>query len=282
MIPASAVALLDRSTRMLWRTLGRPVDLSGEHAWLEAPMHSGSRIGDSWVDVAAAALGGRADRSGGGGLLADLAALDCPGFAADSVHPLIRRFYEQTSSWRMEAWAQWNPLLRPGGEFVSRAFGTRVQQLALPTRPLDVARGMDSTVIRILDADGRQHSAAWLRTLRETGDFVYSGCYSVRRLPGSDRPSVHVAFPLQSGNVQVFLRPRTLPDGGLELSSPPGRFGSDGAYVVVEERGTHASRAPIHETFRLYVDDEGVLRTDHELRFSGVDAVRLHYKLTPK
>ncbi|WP_188836447.1 hypothetical protein [Flexivirga endophytica] len=279
---AARTALLDRGSRVMWRTLGRPVDLDGEHAWLAAPMHSGSRVADGWVADAAAALGGRTESDGEGGLLADLAALDGPGFSARSIDPMIRRFYEQTSGWRMEVWAQWNPLLQPGGEFISRAFGTRVQQLAIPTRPLDVAHGMDSTVVRILDGDGEQHAAAWLRTLRESGDYVYSGCYSVRSLPGSDRPSVHVAFPLESGNVQVFLRPRALPGGGLELVSAPGKFGQDGAYVVVRERGTHASRAPIHETFRLYVDDEQVLRTDHVLQLGRMTAVRLHYKLTPQ
>lgn len=264
----------------MWRTLGRPIDLDGEHAWLTAPMHTGSRIGDGWVAETAKALGGRTERDGDGGLLADFSVLDGPGFAASTVHPMIRDFYEHTSRWRMEVWAQWNPLLQPGGEFVSRAFGTRVQQLAIPTRPLDVARGMDSTVVRILDSTDEQYAAAWLRTLRDTGDYVYSGCYSARTLPGSDRPSVHVAFPLESGNVQVFLRPHALPDGGLELSSPPGKFGQDGAYVVVRERGTHASRAPIHESFRLYVDDEQVLRTDHVLKLGRITAVRLHYKLT--
>lgn len=273
---------MDRGSRVLWRTVGRPVDLDGEHAWLDAPMHSGSRIADGWVEDAARRLGGRTDRSGEGGLLPDMSALDGPGFSASSIDPVIRRFYEQTSGWRMEAWAQWNPVFQPGGEFVSRVFGTRVQQLAIPTRPLDVARGMDSTVVRILDHTGEQRSAAWLRTLRGSGDYVYSGCYSVRPLPDSDRPSVHVAFPLESGNVQVFLRPKTLPDGSLELASPPGAFGKDGAYVVVREHGTHAARAPIHEMFHLYVDDEHVLRTDHTLKFGRVTAVRLHYKLTPQ
>ena len=32
----------------------------------------------------------------------------------------------------------------------------------------------------------------------------------------------------------------------------------------------------------MYVDEEGVLRTDHELRLWSAPAVRLHYKLEPK
>lgn len=73
-----------------------------------------------------------------------------------------------------------------------------------------------------------------------------------------------------------------LSDGALELSSPAGSFGEDGAYVVVEGQGrTHAARAPIHEAFRVYVDAEGVLRTDHQLRLWSATVVRLHYKLVP-
>lgn len=66
---------------------------------------------------------------------------------------------------------------------------------------------MDSRVRVIRDRDGEQVGAAWLRTLRPSGRYVFSGCYSTRRLPGAAQPSVHVAFPLESGNVQVFLRP---------------------------------------------------------------------------
>lgn len=273
---------LDRVTRTFWRLKGRPVDLAGAGQWLSAPMHNGQTVGDNWLQAAAATHRGTVrDDVTGGGLLADMAQLDGPGFKAADLRPEIRHFYEHTSDWRMEVWTQWNPVFQPGGELISRLFGRRVQQLALPTRPLDVAYGMDSRVVVIVDADGEQRAAAWLRTLRSTGEYVYSGCYSSKLLPGERQPSVHVAFPLEAGNVQVFLRPSVLPGGALELSSPTGSFGDNGAYVVVEDRGrTHAARAPIHETFRVYLDREGVLRTDHLLCLWSAPVVRLHYKLT--
>ena len=272
--------LLDLGSRKFWRLTGRAVDLAGTEAWLDAPMSSSARVADGW-------LVGEATRSGWAldhddptaGLLASLAMLDGPGFDAARLRPEIRDFYEHTAAWGMEVWTSWSPLFWPAGELVSRLYGRRVEQLALPMRPLDVAHGMDSRVTLIRGGDGGQVAAAWIRTLRGTGRHVFSGSYSVRRLPGADRSSVHVAFPLESGNVQVFLRPAVTDDGGLVLESPPGDFGQDGAYVVVRDARDFAARVPLHETFHVYLDDRGVLRTDHELRLRRRPAVRLHYKL---
>jgi hypothetical protein len=273
--------LVDLGTRRFWRAVGREVDLDGEHGWLRAPTSSSSVVRDGWLEAEAARYGGSVDApTPGAGLLASMAALDGPGFAAAGLQPQVRDFYEHTADWHIEVWSGWAPWAWPGGELVSRFFGRRVEQLALPMRPLDVAQGMDSRVSVIRDGAGAQVGAGWLRTLRATGEYVFSGCYSARRLPGAVRPSVHVAFPLESGNVQVFLRPEVLPDGSFRLVSPPGLFGADGAYVVVEDGGrTFASRAPVHESFHVYVDDRGVLRTDHALRMWSATALRLHYRL---
>jgi hypothetical protein len=259
------------------------VDLDGDHQWLDAPTCGPGPVGATWLRAEAERLGGfvREDVSGGG-LLSSMSVLDGAGFRAAGLDQAVRHFYEHTACWRMEVWAQWSALFQPGGELVSRLFGRRVQQLALPTRPLDTAHGMDSRVVHLMDADGEQHAAGWLRTLSATGEFVYSGCYSARVLPGSDQPSVHVAFPLESGNVQVFLRPSVQADGSLVLSSPSGAFGDNGAYVTVRDgRQAYAARVPIHERFHVYRDHRSVLRTDHELRLYRALVLRLHYRMEP-
>ena len=51
------------------------------------------------------------------------------------------------------------------------------------------------------------------------------------------RPACTSTFPLEEGNVQVFLRPDLGVDGSLWLRSPGGPFGSDGCYVVVADGG---------------------------------------------
>ena len=37
----------------------------------------------------------------------------------------------------------------------------------------------------------------------------------------------------------------------------------------------------LHELFRVYVDSEGTLRTDHTVSFLGITIIRLHYKMLP-
>lgn len=275
---------LDLASRTLWRVTGRRVDLRGAERWLDAPVSAASRIGSDWIAAEAARHGGThgtADPEAG--LLPDLAVLDGPGFTAADLHPVVRDFYEHTSAWRMDVWSSWSPAFWIGGEAISRLWARRVEQLALPMRPLDAARGIDGVVTPVRDRDGKHVASAWTRTLRGSGRTVFSGAYSARSLPGADRPSIHVAFPLESGNLQVFLRPKVSEVGGLLLESGAGRFGQDGAYVLVNaetnrpER-THAARVPLHETFHTYVDDDGVLRTDHELRVFNASALKLHYK----
>jgi hypothetical protein len=275
-------AHLDRATRRFWRRVGRPVDL-GVHSWLDAPVHSGGPVGDGWLDATAHRLGGTVVRDDAhAGLLPELARLDGPDFAAASVHPLVRDFYEHTATWRMEAWSQWSPIAAPGGSLVAWAFGRRVQQLAIPVRPLEVSRGIDSRVLPILDRAGEQVWAGWLRRLRSTGDVLFSGAYRATTMPGHTGPCVHVAFPLEQGNVQVFLAPTAREDGALVLDSGSGVFGAPGAYVVAadEARRPYAARVPLHERFVVFVDDEGVVRTDHHLRLGRLHALRLHYRMS--
>lgn len=277
------MAAVDRSTRQWWKCFGRPVELDGAHAWLRAPVSvdSDGSVLDRWIQAEAARIGGRITADDGVGLLPDIDVLASPGFDPTALHPGVRDFYQHTAGWRMEAWVQWSPLFALGGWFVTRYFGRRVGQLALPVRSLDTARGVDSRVEALTGSDGSHQGSAWLRTSRMTGEYIYSGFYRTTRLPGADQPSVHVSFPLPMGNVQVFLRPEVGPNGSLRLHSPPGRFGSDGAYVTVVDGGrAWAARIPIHEEFDVFADgSDRVLRTDHILRIRQTAALRLHYLL---
>jgi hypothetical protein len=180
---SSLMPRLDRFTRAFWRAAGRPVDLAGEHAWLDANPEAG--------------------------LLGDMAALNGPGFAAADLRPEVRDFYERTGRWRLEVWTQWSPVFQPGGELVSRLFGRRVEHLALPTRPLDVAHGMDSRVTVLTDGTGQQQAAAGGRV---AAHLAVHGGVRLQRL---------LLLTLVARN-RPAQRARDLPPGGgRRLGVPP-------------------------------------------------------------
>jgi hypothetical protein len=270
---------IDRLTQSWVRATGRLVDVDAD-SWLDGPVGDATRIAHDWLPREAQRLRGR--QCEGGGLIASFDVLACDDFDPALLAPQIVKFYEQTADWRMDVWSQWCPVAIPGGWLISALFAKRLQQLALPLRPLDAAQGMDSRVVTVRDEHGAQLGAAWLRTLRSTGQVVYSGFYGTERLPNTTHTSVRVAFPLPNGNVTVFLRPSIEPDGALVLTSPIAEHGDDGAYLLVRHgQRAWARRVPLAERFRVYVDEEGTLRTDHALNLWSVPVLCFHYRLTP-
>lgn len=141
---------------------------------------------------------------------------------------------------------------------------------------------MDSEVFPVLDDSGARLVAMWLRRLRSNGDTVYSGWYRTADLPMTEHRSVSVAFPLPNGSLTVFLRPAVGDDGALVLVSPRPSYGGDGAYLIVADRDRRAAsvcRVPIAERFRVFEDDEGILRTDHAVDLWTIPVIRLHYRM---
>ncbi|HEX6682368.1 MAG TPA: hypothetical protein VF062_06210 [Candidatus Limnocylindrales bacterium] len=272
---------LDRLGRLLMRTTSRRFERRAV-PWLIGPSAGVEVVGHDWVERMAADLGGSVSTGPDHGLLTSFEALRGKDFDPDRVDARIVEFYEHATRWRLDLWSEWSAVAWPFGLAITALFSERLKQLSLPMRSLDVSYGMDSKVIHVHGRDGKVLGAAWLRNMIKTGSTTYSGLYGVARLPGSDQPSVRVVFPLPLGSAQVFLRPSVDADGGLHLRSPLGRFGGDGAYLVLERKGgdtLNARRVPLNEHFHLFVDAEGDVRCDHSLKLWNIPAVRLHYRL---
>jgi hypothetical protein len=279
--PAERGFAVDRATQAWVRVTGQRVEFD-EYPWLRGPIGNPRVIADHWLDDEAARVDGQVEE--GGGLVSSMGVLRGVGFDPDFLAPPVVDFYERTTDWRMDVWSQWCPAAWPFGWLLSTVFARRLEQLSLPLRPLDVAQGVDSRVRSVVDAEGVQRGAAWLRTLRSNGSTVYSGWYGTATLPENSRPSVSVAFPLPNGRVTVYLRP-DVRGGELRLTSPIGAFGGDGAYLILSDADGEAGwvrRVPLAEQFRIYVDAEGVLRTDHALDLWNIPVIRLHYRLEPR
>lgn len=271
---------LDHLSRSLMVATSRRVPRENV-PWLHGPMADRDVIGHSWVDRVAEEIGGTTSRSRQHGLIPSFDALRGPAFEPKDVDPRVADFYEHTASWTLDLWSEWSALAWPFGRAITTLWSRRLQQLSLPMRPLDVSMGMDSDVVHIHDAAGDVVGAGWLRTMRKTGETTYSGQYGVASLPGSDQPVVRVAFPLTVGWLPVFLTPSADADGGFHLRSRVGPFGTEGAYLVLDRfDGTlNVRRLPLSEHFHVFVDADGDVRCDHDLRLRSVPAIRLHYRM---
>lgn len=138
----------------------RRVDLR-DHPWLEGPASDPRVIGREWIEGEARRLGGRvAERDESAGPLPSMKALAGEGFDPSRLRPEIADFYERTARWRLEVWSQWSPGAWPFGWALTTIFARRLQQLSLPLRPLDAALGMDSEVVRAVEAAGAPLGAA--------------------------------------------------------------------------------------------------------------------------
>jgi hypothetical protein len=266
----------------LVRLAGRRVERKDAH-WLECILGKPGRIGTGVYQKIAGEQGLDLSMPPDAGLIEDFGALRGPWFDPDKVHPRIRHFYEHAALYHLEVWSEvyfaGKFVLWLLVEFISR----RMDQLNFPISSLEVAKGMTSEIVQLRERrTGQLIYTGWLRRFRATGKVIYAGLYSHAKLPGEESLCVKVTFPCY-GSSNVYLRPVAYPDGSFGLVSTGRAFGKTGFYRLVEA-GPDAWKVrnftTLHEIFHVYVDDEGTLRTDHEIHFVGLTILRLHYKMT--
>ena len=157
-----------------------------------------------------------------------------------------------------------------------------MDQLNFPLSSLELAGGVTSDVLPMVDAAGRRVYTGWLRRRASDGRVAYAGLYSVARPGGHSDPCVKASFPLPLGSATVFLRPEAAGDGSMRLVSAGSRFGDPGFYRMVAEGPGHwrvRYIRTLREWFHVYVDGRGTLRTDHVVHLLGITPLRLNYRL---
>ena len=274
--------LLESCIELMVRITGRRIRKS-DAPWLHCYLGKPGLIGTGVYQRIAQEEHLQLRNSPHAGLIPDFEKLRGPSFDPDGVHPRIRHFYEHAAEYQMEVWSEvyfvgrfflWILV-----EFLSR----RMDQLNFPISSLEVAKGMASEVIQLIEpATGKLLYTGWLRRLKSSGRVIYAGVYSIARVPGEENPCVKVTFPCR-GSANVYLRPVVHADGSFGLDSSGSVFGRSGFYRVVESGPDHwrvRNFRSLHELFHVYVDDEDILRVDHKISFVGLTILRLHYKLS--
>lgn len=277
------IAFFLESGIKIWvRTTGKRIR-EADATWLRCPLGERGRIGTGIYERIARDENLQIKVPPGAGLIPDFNTLRGPAFNPDAIHPAIRHFYEHAAAYQLEVWTEVALLGRFFlwllVEFISR----RMDQLNFPISSLEVAKGMSSEVVQLIEpSSGRIVYTGWLRRLKSSGHVIYAGLYSTVQVPGEPNPCVKVTFPCD-GSANVYLCPVAHPDGSFGLDSSGSAWGRSGFYRIVRSGAEHRRVRyvkTLHELFHVYVDDEGVLRTEHTISFLGLTIIRLHYKMS--
>lgn len=267
---------------LLIRLLGRRVRLA-DAPWLAGPCGS-EHIGDAPYAEVARREGLEVVRDArNGGLVEDFDQLDGAEFPASSTDPAVRDFYERTGRHRLDVWAHSPFPLSIGLWLLVTTISRRVDQLNFPLGALETAQGMVSEIVQLRDTEGAVRYTGWFRKTLATSRVIYTGFYSTEQLPNHASRVVKVVFPMPGGNATVLLRPTFDARGRFELVSQGKRFGDAGFYRIAQcgegELRVWRVRSLV-ERIRVYTDSQGDLRCDHSVRFWGLPALTLHYRMT--
>ncbi len=220
------------------------------------------------------------------GLLDDFKILVSTSNDGPRLNKRIIEFYEKTSNFNFEIWSEWCGFFRPFGWLLSRIFSIRLQQLNLPLHSMDAAKGIQSHIIKLTEKNSDFTKwTIWYRILRSSNNVIYSGVYTTCEVPNFPGRLLKIIFPLPNGNATVIMKKEILADGSLRLSSDGKKFGDNGFYfLLTDHKGKYWARfvRSMHEWITVYVDEENNLRANHNLHFSGLTFLKLHYKMTEK
>ncbi len=262
---------------------GRRVSLASE-PWLAGPIAPTTGIDSGYFASLEMAEGLRIFQSDlPAGIVSDFGNLRGSSFEPSNVQPSVARFFEQTSSYELDAWAEWCGFFKPFGRLLAVLFSRRLQQLNVPLSGLDTSRGITNEVLQFIEpSTALPRYTVWFRRLRGTGDVLYAGFYSICNLSGCADPCVKVVFPLPNGNAIVIMRTQCRADGSFVVTSAGDRFGEPGFYFTVR-RDTDTVWAryvrSLRESIHVYPAENGFIRADHVLTYFGATFLRLHYRM---
>ncbi len=183
-------------------------------------------------------------------------------------------FYENTANYDLDFTVKWNPVFKVFGMLINKLFSNRINQLNIPTKNIKNAESINSEIIHLLDSESNQVKYTfWFRTIRPSGQVIYSGVYGICTLP-SGKSCVKAVFPLPNGNATVIMSPSVGTNGELVLESSGKKFGDAGFYFLLEDsKGNYWSQ--YISSFR----DQLIIREENNHLSAGQTLTLWHQKV---
>jgi hypothetical protein len=210
-------------------------------------------------------------------------------FDPESIHPLVRSFYEETFRYRLVVRPSWRAGFRLGGR-VAHWLGAKVGQMRLPVSDERLGDRIESKLFPLNDmVDGRTGVRAWVRTYEGLNEAMYVAAYATHSR--SENTYMNIAFPLLGGNISSILHISSIPDnrGSVSLSTLPDAHvgGDQGIYFA---NRICPIRLPMNETITVWANemsvfeanqDAPVLKAAHRMWVCGILFLELSYEIFP-
>jgi hypothetical protein len=214
---------------------GERID-NAKHKWLLGPFGGTKGIGFKFIEQLAKEESLVVDNQRiNKGLIDSFHNLQLSEIELKRLSPDVIDFYENTSNYNLLLKAKWNPFFKIFGTLIKSVFSKRIQQLNIPIENHEDASGLTNEIIKLVDLKTNEvKRTIWLRTLKSTGQVVYSGVYETSTLPNK-QICIKAIFPLPNGNATVILTPSVGKNGEFILDSSGERIGDSGFYFLLRD-----------------------------------------------
>jgi hypothetical protein len=218
------------------------------------------------------------------GLIPSIEALNLTENELARLHIHIIDFYVNTARHDLQIFVKWNSFFRVFGIVINKLFSNRLRQLNIPTRNPQKFEAIESELISLAEPENNNVKYTfWIRSIRSTGQPIYSGVYGISTLP-SGKTCIKAVFPLPNGNATVLMTPSVGQNGELILEASGKKFGDAGFYFLLKDsRGEYWAQYIRSFRDRLIVKStEGSLSAEQVFTLWQKEVVRFSYKIDRK
>lgn len=169
------------------------------------------------------------------GLIPSMHGLNLPVAEFQQLSQDVIDFYERTTNYSLDFSVQWNPFFRIFGVLLNKLFSNRINQLNVPTKNNQNGQLLNSELLNLVDPEtGQVRYTFWYRSVKASGQVIYSGVYGLSTLP-SGKTCIKAVFPLPNGNATVLMTAAVGAKGELILDSSGKQFGDAGFYFLLKD-----------------------------------------------
>jgi hypothetical protein len=266
---------------IIWGRKINPIEFS----WLIGPFGNLDVISENFVNEFAAKEKLTIEREAKtGGLILSINSLNLSNIERSNLSCQVIDFYENTAKYDLYFSVKWNPLFKGFGVLISRLFSNRLRQLNIPTANSKDFHALKSELISLAEPDSNKVKYTfWLRSIKSSGQPVYSGVYGISTLP-SGKTCIKAVFPLPNGNATVLMTPSVGKNGELILESSGKKFGDAGFYFLLKDsKGEYWAQYIRSFRDRLILrSTNGSLSAVQVLTLWQKEVLRFNYKIEQK